>query len=164
MAPSIGRSRVARSAGDGPHDPARRWHEAVDHTADVGLRAAAPDVDGLFEEAASALAEVSADVVGADPLHSEIVDIMAVDLEGLLFRWLNELIGLAEVRGEALVRTEVSSVERGPAGWAARGRAWFAPFDATGVRPRLQVKAVTLHRLRVARGRDGWTLEAYLDI
>lgn len=164
MDPSIGHDRAAPHAKVGPHDRARRWHKAVDHTADVGLRAAAPDGAALFEEAAAALAELSSDVGGADVLHSEAIEIVADDLEQLLFQWLNELIGLAEVRGEALIRTQVSSVASGRVGWAARGRAWFAPFDATRVRPRLQVKAVTLHRLRVSQGPEGWVLEAYLDI
>jgi SHS2 domain-containing protein len=161
---TIGHHRSVPDAKVGPGDRARRWHEAVDHTADVGLRAAAPDGEALFEEAAAALAELSADVGGADALHLEVIEIMTGDLEQLMFRWLNELIGLAEVRGEALVRTEVSRVERGRMGWVVRGRAWFAPFDATGVRPRVQVKAVTLHRLRVTQAPKGWALEAYLDI
>lgn len=163
MDPRTGHTR-APDAKVGADDRARRWHEAVDHTADVGLRAAAGDGEGLLEEAAAALAELSGDVGRTDELRSEDVEIEAEDLEQLVFRWLNELIGLAEVRGEALARTEVSSLTHSRAGWVVRGRAWFAPFDAIDVRPRVQVKAVTLHRLRVTRGTDGWALEAYLDV
>ena len=42
--------------------PSPRRHEIVGHTADIGLTATAPDLPSLFEEAALALAEVSADV------------------------------------------------------------------------------------------------------
>lgn len=146
------------------HRQLSRWHRAVDHTADVGLRAAAGTGEALFEEAAAALAELSSDVGRTAELRSEVLEIEADDLEQLVFRWLNELIGLAEVRGEALARTTVSRLRQGRAGWVVRGRAWFAPFDANQVRPRLQVKAVTLHRLRVTRGPEGWGLEAYLDV
>jgi SHS2 domain-containing protein len=163
MEPRVGHTR-APDANVGVDDRARRWHEAVDHTADVGLRAAAGDGESLLEEAAAALAELSSDVGRTDDLQSEVIEIQAEDLEQLVFRWLNELVGLAEVRGQALARTEVSSLKHSRAGWVVRGRAWFAPFDAIDVRPRVQVKAVTLHRLRVTRGTDGWALEAYLDV
>jgi SHS2 domain-containing protein len=143
--------------------PAARWHGTVSHTADIGLQATAGDGEGLLEEAAAALAELCSDVGATDALQAQELEIEAEDLVQLVFRWLNELIGLAEVRGEALARTRVSKVGRTPDGWLARGRAWFAPFDAN-VRPRLQVKAATLHRLRVTSGGQGWTLEAYLDV
>jgi SHS2 domain-containing protein len=155
-----------RTLGDRarPHGQSVRWHRAVDHTADVGLRAAAGTGEGLLEEAAAALVELSSDVGRTRELRSEAIEIEADDLEQLVFRWLNELIGLAEVRGEALARTTVSSLRRGRPGWVVRGQAWFAPFDAKEVRPRLQVKAVTLYRLCVTHGPDGWALEAYLDV
>ncbi len=47
---------MSRVAGPG------RAHAIVEHTADGGLRASAPDLPGLFEEAALALAEIAADV------------------------------------------------------------------------------------------------------
>jgi SHS2 domain-containing protein len=141
----------------------RRWHGTVGHTADVGLRATAGDGEGLLEEAAAALAELGSDVGVTHVLQAQKIEIEAADLVQLVFRWLNELIGLAEVRGEALARTRVSKVAQTPDGWVVRGRAWFAPFDAN-VRPRLQVKAATLHRLSVTSGERGWALEAYLDV
>lgn len=152
MDPGLGHT-PAPDATVGAGHQARRWHAAVDHTADVGLRAAAV-----------ALAEVSADIDRTHEVRSEDVEIEARDLEQLVFRWLNDLIGLADVRGEALARTEVLSLEQNPAGWAVRGRAWFAPFHAIDIRPRVQVKAVTMHGLRVTRDPEGWSLEAYLDV
>ncbi|MGZ6372803.1 MAG: archease [Candidatus Limnocylindria bacterium] len=146
------------------HRPFPGWHRAIAHTADVGLRAAAGTGERLLEEAAAALAELSNDVGPTQGLRSQGVEIEADDLEQLVFHWLNELIGLAEIRGEALVRTAVTSLHQGRAGWVVRSRAWFAPFDGMKVRPRLQVKAVTMHRLCVTRGPDGWALEAYLDV
>ena len=140
-----------------------QWHRALEHTADVGFRAAAPEVPALFEQAAGALAELGADIRGAGQLTPEPVELVAEDLPALMFRWLNELLGLAEVRGEALVRAEASSVDLVGSEWVVRGRAWFAPFDEI-VRPRLQVKAATLHRLRVVPAAGGWRAEAYFDI
>jgi SHS2 domain-containing protein len=150
---------------DGRRRGARqRWHRALAHTADVGFRAVAPDAAGVFEEAAAALAELGADVHTAQRLEPQPVEISAEDLTELMFCWLNELIGLAEIRGEALVRADASCVEAVGADWVVRGQAWFAPFDGTDVCPRLQVKAATLHRLRVLPTAEGWCAEAYFDI
>jgi len=156
--------------------PSPRRHEIVGHTADMGLTAAAPDLPSLFEEAALALAEASADLDAraVEPSDREVEAGEAIELEtddhvALAYAWLNELIGLAQARGRALARTEVARVERTPdgAGWRLLGRAWFVPFaegEGPGARARLDVKSATYHRLAVRRGRGGWRLTAYLDV
>ena len=150
-----------------------RRHELVGHTADVGLRAGAPDLDGVFEEAALALAEAAADVDapasgrdGGDE-SAERVELEADDLAGLAYAWLNELIGLAQSRGQALAGTTVEAVEETDPGWRLSARARFTPYaegGATGARARLDIKSATFHRLEVRSTRDGWHLVAYLDV
>src|SRR3972149_1307268 len=106
----------------------------------VGIRPHAPDLAGLFEEAAMAVAEIGADALPDGPaatiggpsnagLH---IDLEAADLPGLAFAWLNELVGLADIHGP-LARTEVVAVEALSAGgWRFRGR---APFGGGGPVP-----------------------------
>lgn len=131
------------------------------------------------------LAELGADLdepaPGAAPLDSRggpltrrvtlvVGPLSAHDLDALAFAWLNELLGLAEARGLALVGTHVSRIERvaagegGELGWVLDGTAALAPYGPEGVRPRRHVKAVTFHRLSVAREAPGWTLTAYADL
>jgi len=140
------------------------------------MEAWAPDLEQLFEEAASALAEVSADYPDAAPParadRPARVTVAADDLEGLAFAWLNELIGLADSRHAALVRTSVARVqESGPGAdaawgstWRLAGRAWLSPFGPGAARARRGVKSATFHRLAVARTPAGWRLRAYLDV
>jgi SHS2 domain-containing protein len=141
-----------------------RWHEIVAHTADVGMRGAADDPSALLDEAAVALAEISATIVG-EPASGAAVPVEARggDVAALVYDWLNVLIAVAEERGEALVGTDCHA-EPVPDGWRARGRAWFAPYDGVAVRPRLQVKAATFHGLRVDEEDGRWRLQAYLDV
>lgn len=155
---------TVRARDDHAHHQPRRAHAVLRHTADVGLRATALDCKALFEEAAAGLAELSADVIGSVPRQPLAIEVGADDLEQLAFGWLNEIIGVADDRGEALVDCEVVKLEAHENGYMLRGRAWFAPFDGHLVRPRMQVKAATMHRLRVARTKHGWELEAYLDV
>ena len=150
----------------------RRRHELVGHTADIGLRATAADLPALFEEAGLALAEASADVPagsgGGAETHglAEVVDLEADDLVGLAFGWLNELIGLAQARGEAVSRTRVSALDETATGWRLRARAVFEPYtdDGGAARARLDVKSATFHRLEVGPADGGWALTAYLDV
>ena len=149
--------------------PAGRGHRPLPHTADVGLEAWAADLPGLFEEAAVALGELSADIAPGVPLHDpEPIELDAGDPAGLAFTWLNELIGLADRSGEALLRTEVERVDAhesgGRSAWRMRGCAWFVPLDGKLVRRRSDVKSATYHRLAVRRAGEGWILTAYLDV
>ena len=151
---------------------AGRGHEPLAHTADAGLRARAHDLPTLFEEAAAALGELAADV---DPgaLADEVqVELVAGDLAGLAFAWLNELIGLADARAAAVAGARVEMLPVGPEGPADGGetqvrlRATVALVPSgRGARPRLDVKSATFHRLAVERASGGgWTLTAFLDV
>jgi SHS2 domain-containing protein len=139
-----------------------RAHEAIPHTADVGIRAVGPDLPGLFEEAALAVAEVAADTGSAltdRRTTVEPIDLDGADLPALAFAWLNELIGLADLHGPLLtaeVRTVESAAE---VGWRLRGRATFGSGT-----PRLDIKSATYHRLAVEPVDGGWQLVAYLDV
>jgi SHS2 domain-containing protein len=141
-----------------------RWHAALAHTADVGVRAMAPDPGGLLEEAAAALSELSAEVGRATEVRSQPVEARGADLTALTYAWLNDLVGLAEVLGEALVGAQVHRVETNAGGWIARGVATFAAYDGAWVRAKVQVKAATFHRLNVTREPEGWAIEAYFDV
>jgi len=150
-------------------------HEILSHTADVGLRVEAPDLVALFDEAAAALAELAADVpAGAPELPPERVELEAADLAGLAYEWLNELIGLADVRRAALVGGRVERLEQLPPPgdpgdegswtWRLEGTVRLARFEGGAVRPRVGVKSATYHGLRVEPSGAGWTMTAYLDV
>ncbi len=141
-----------------------RSHAFLPHTADAGLVARAATLAELFEEGALALAELAADTAGAAGAPVPVGPLAADDLAGLAFAWLNELIGIAESEGRALVRAQVERVEGTADGWTIVGSAFLAPYDAPSVRARRQVKAVSFHRLGVEEGPDGYALTAYVDL
>lgn len=174
-------STASRSRPSSSPTRGRRSHEALPHTADAGLRARAPDLAALFEEAAAALAELAADVAPDARRTSEArIELRAADLVGLAFAWLNELIGLSDAGRGPLAATAVEriaaigsaepapttgSAAPGPAGgWSLIGRAWFARADGDRVRPRVGVKSATFHGLSVEESPAGWSLVAYLDV
>ena len=132
-------------------------YEILEHTADVGLRAWGPSLEGCFSQATWGLAEI----IGiAAPGRGERVsiEVTAADPGGLLVDWLNEVLYLHDSRDALLTGVEVDSVEpelaRGTVTLAARDR----PVEGT------QVKAVTYHRLSVVRAGDRFVAEVYLDV
>ncbi|MGA2512811.1 MAG: archease [Candidatus Limnocylindrales bacterium] len=146
-----------------------RGHEILPHTADVGLVARAGDLAGLFEEAAAAFSELTADITENVPSGgsaTESVTLCAHDLTGLAFSWLNELVTAGELRRSAVTGAGVESVDVAAEGAGARLVATIrlAPFDGVAVMRRTSVKSATFYRLSVRRSESGWRMTAYLDV
>ena len=135
-------------------------YEFFDHTADLGLRVLAPDLDGLFQQAAEGLFAV---IVEPD-LPTASAERLEFSVEGqrldhLLVDWLSELLYVFESRRLLLAGFEVRV---DPLGLKASARA--QPLDVTRHRLLHEVKAVTYHGLRVEQTEDGWLAELILDI
>lgn len=152
-----------------------RGHRILPHTADAGIAAEGPTLEALFEEAAAAIAELSADVEQAEPPEAaetgrgpgrhvrRSVELSAPDLVGLAFAWLNECIGLVDVVG-AIVGCRVFAVDVRSGEARLRASVDLVPFDGIRVRRRADVKSATYHGLAVEPAAGGWRLTAYLDL
>lgn len=150
--------------------PSRRGHAPVPHTADAGFTAAAPDLPALFQEAATALTEIAADVA-TGVVASAWLDIAleARDVSELAYEWLNELITLGDIHHAAIVATRLLAVDPpdpayAPGRWRLCGRVGLRSYSEGGVRPLRQLKSATYHGLVVDHRAGGWTLQAYVDL
>jgi SHS2 domain-containing protein len=135
-------------------------HETFDHTADLGLRVTAPDLDTLFAEAAQAL--IAAVVVNPEavrPLRLWEVNLPADEPVYLLFDWLKELLFRFDTEHELLSKFEVRVSAAG-----LRGKAWGEPYDPGRHELDHEVKAITYHNLRLEQTADGWLAEVIVDI
>jgi SHS2 domain-containing protein len=135
----------------------QRGHEPIEHTADVGLRIWAPDLDALFAEAAVALIDVMGTARGPAE-RREHVELEAPDLEALFVDWLSEVLFLFDAR-EFVTRSARPSVARDP--WRVT-----ATLDGGG---ELQqhgpaVKAVTYHGMDITESPTGYEARVYLDV
>src|SRR5262245_52620931 len=100
-------------------------YETFEHTADLGLRIRAPDLDALFAEAAEALfAAVVEDLGAVRPAQRLDVHLAGPDKDYLLFDWLKELLYHWDAEHLLLGRFEVHVT---PAGLT--GTAWGEPLD-----------------------------------
>lgn len=149
----------------------RRGHSPIADTADIGIEAYGSDLTELFEEAAAAYADLTADVgdavAGADAGRmQEHVTLGAHDLPSLAFAWLNELVALGDLRRAAVTGGRVHRVDVASTGPGARldGTVWLAAFDDVRVRRRAAVKSATYYRLAVRHDGDRWRMTAHLDV
>jgi SHS2 domain-containing protein len=134
--------------------------ETFDHTADLGLRIRAPDLDTLFEEAARALfATIVEDLNSVQPRHQAKVQLTDEKLDYLLFDWLKELLYRFDSEQMAFGRFEVKVSSTG-----ISGTAWGEPLDSARHTLLHEVKAITYHGLRVEQTADGWLAEVIVDI
>src|SRR6267378_804706 len=122
-------------------------HETFDHTADLGLRVRAPDLDTLFAEAAEALSAVL--VEERDTVRATMrveVYLTGTDRELLLFDWLKELLYHFDSEHLLFGKFEVKLD-----GGSLTATAWGEPLDRNRHVLEHEVKAITYHGLSVVQ-------------
>jgi SHS2 domain-containing protein len=135
-------------------------YEIFPHTADVGLRVMAPDLNALFAEAGEGLFSlIVSNLRDVQPRKCVEFDIEGHDLAYLLADWLNELLFTFESQRLLFAKFET---EVGPSGLKAA--AYGETVDESRHILDHEVKAVTYHGLRVERMHDDWIAEVILDI
>jgi SHS2 domain-containing protein len=136
--------------------------ETFEHTADLGLRIVASDLEDLFRTAGEGLFDVIvANRSDIRVVESEPISLTADSTEDLLVAWLNELIYRCETRHRLYARFDVSLDE---AGRSLTGTIGGEPIDRGRHVLDHEVKAATHHGLRVERDDGGWVAEVILDI
>lgn len=135
-------------------------HELFEHTADLGLRATAPDLNALFAEmGACLLCSMVEDPASVRPVQELWIDLEGADREYLLFDWLNRLLTHFEADRWLFGKFDVRVKEDG-----LFGVAWGEPYDPARHVLAHEVKAITYHELKVVRDGDRWLAEAIVDI
>ena len=135
-------------------------YEFFEHTADLGLRIRAADLDALFTEAARALfAAVLDNPDAVRPLQRLDVRLTGTDREYLLFDWLKELLYRFDAEHLVFGRFEAHVVADG-----LTGSAWGEGLDPARHELAHEVKAITYHGLWVGQEADGWLAEVIVDI
>jgi len=135
-------------------------YELFEHTADLGLRVIAADLDTLFAEAALAMfSMIVEDVSTIEPKLEVAVEIAGDDREYLLFDWLRELLRRHDqdrvLFGKFAVRFTAAGLS---------GRAWGEPIDPARHVLTHEVKAITYHELKIVPHDDGLMAEVIVDI
>jgi SHS2 domain-containing protein len=133
-------------------------------SADVAFCAAAPALEGMFLSAADATTQVMVEgLETVRPLVEKDVALEAEELDILLVRFLGELVFFKDAENLLLRARDIEIRSRG-SGYELRSRLAGEPIAPARHRLKVDIKAVTLHRLRVEHTAEGWECRVVLDI
>ena len=127
----------------------------LEHTADWELEVWAPNIAGLFEQAARGMYELSGARLAEDERLERELEVYGPDREGLLVAFLTELLYLEEVEGLGFDHFEIS-IEKN----TLRAHLEGARFEALSK----EIKAITYHNLNVRESSDGFIARIVFDI
>ena len=168
--------------------------EVFEHTADVGLRVRAADLNELFAEAGRGyFSLVAANLDSVRPVQEVAFEIAGNRLDDLLFDWLAELLYTFDTKHLLFCQFDVKTTDTGllgpalpttggqPAGARTHGHsrpncrelaapasikavARGEPVDPERHELDMEIKAITYHGLKVERDGDGWLAEVIVDL
>jgi SHS2 domain-containing protein len=136
------------------HAPPAGFRE-IAHTADWELEVWAPDLPGLFEQAARGMYSLMGVRLLSAPRQSRALEIDAIDGESLLVRFLEELLYIQGLDGLAFDAFQI-----GISKWKLLARMEGAPMETLAK----EIKAVTYHRLEIQSGKNQFEVSIVFDV
>jgi len=132
--------------------------------ADVAFEAQGKTLEELFKEAALAVTNTMVeDVRTIEQKTSKSIEIIAENVEMLLFHFLQELIFYKDA--ELLLFSKFDlAIEQEDSAWHLRGKAYGEEISADKHRLLVDVKAVSLHNFKVEKKGEGWRAVVIIDV
>lgn len=135
-------------------------YRTIRHTADKGIIAWGRTLEELFENSAYGTFSLIADISRIAPEETKEIKINEQrEIDLLLVDWLSELIYIFDVEKFLFTRFHVRSLEGGVDALCGgirirEGIPWRGAY----------IKAVTYHKLRVEKTKDGYRARIFFDV
>lgn len=145
---------------------ANERYALIEHTADLAFVAYGKDLGKLFENAAFALFDVFTDLSRVEECIEKAINIrvntgdVETNTVQLLVKWLNELLYLNEVEDLLFKRFKVEGIDAGE----LKARAYGERFNPDRHVILTPLKAVTYHRIEVAKEAARWHARVVVDL
>ena len=135
-------------------------YEVIEHTADIGIRVKAGELNLLFKEAALAMFDIIAEAQTPKSTTQRQINLKqeAGNLEELLVFWLNELLSLSATKELIFFDFKINRLENNLLEATAFGR------DVKDYRVNVEIKAATYHGLKVWQDGSIWKAEVIFDV
>lgn len=142
-----------------------RGFRQLEHSGDAYMEAWGRTLEEAFESAALALFDVMADTASIRPIAEDRFEVEGRDLEELLYGWLEALLVKFDSDRRLYSEFEVRITPSGrDGGYRLLGRALGEDYDPARHGPKMEVKAVTYHRMEVAQTPRGAVVRFLLDL
>jgi len=141
----------------------------LEHTADIYIVAYGSDLLTLYENAGLALFESMTNTADLEKKMKKEIVSEGFDLESLLYKWLEDLLmlyysenimcGEVKVHELSIKRSDESEIL-----YMIKGECIGDIFDPEKYEPKVEIKAVTYHMMRILKDEEGWRAYFVLDI
>jgi len=138
--------------------------EHLEHTADVLIVAYGGSLEELFENAARGVFEVITDTSRVEPRVERSVESRGMDLEQLLYKWIEDLLYIHETEGLVLGYFKVHSIRRVGEDYVLKATVRGEKFDESRHEYRTMVKAMTYAQMSIKKINDAWKASFVVDI
>ena len=138
-------------------------HQFLDHTADVFFVAKAPTLPELFRECAIAVEETMVEVSQVRPKVKTKILGESEKIELLLFDFLDELLFFKDYKQLLFSKFEIDITQKNGK-YSLHCIAHGEKLDIVRHKPKVDVKAITMHEFKVEQVKDGWKAKVLVDI
>lgn len=139
-------------------------YEILDISGDVGIRAYGKDYREVLVSAATGMYSLITDIDKVVERNSLSISVQADTLEGLIVRYLNELIFNFDTYGFVGRRIEIDTFEEKPENFIVSTTIYGEEFDPERHERRLLLKAATYHNINFQKVGDRYQIEVVFDI
>lgn len=138
-------------------------YEYLDHTADAKFLAYGKTLEEAFENAALAMFNVMINTNTISNTQLQDIDLVAEDIDGLLFDWLSEFLFLMDAENLIFGDFKVHAIEQKGGKFYLSATVYGELIDLSRHVFDTEVKAATYNDMQVKNLADGWVLQATVD-
>jgi len=131
---------------------------------DAYITASGATIEEAFENAAVGLFDTMTEVEGIRQEIKDEVEVQGHDEYELLYNWIETLLVRFDVNGRVYSKFRVQTLERKNGQLFMRAEAQGEGFDPSRHRRKVEVKAITYHRMEIEKGPSGVRVKYILDL
>ena len=139
-------------------------YQFLPHTTDAYIQASGSTLERAFEYAAVALVDTMCNVESVSAKVTETVEVDGEDEVILLNRWLEAVLLKFELERKVFSQFTVQPIQRRPAGFHLSARISGEMYDGKKHGAKVEVKAVTFHKMEIEREGPVTTLRFIVDL
>jgi SHS2 domain-containing protein len=139
-------------------------YETLPHTTDAYLQATGANFEEALGYAAMALFDTMCDVNSISPNQVDNLKVTGADEVSLLYNWLESLLLQFELQRRVYSKFNVTITRKTPNELEVNAKVYGEPYDRRKHGAKVEVKAVTYHKMEVTREDSMTVLRFILDL
>jgi SHS2 domain-containing protein len=136
----------------------------LEHVSDALIEAYGRSLEEAFEQAALAMFQTMVETDSVSGIFHEDVDLRAEDELALLYSWLEHLLVRSEVNRRVYSKFKVFPIKQTPSGLELRAEIEGDSLNLEAHSPKVEVKAVTYHQMKIWKEGDLTFVRFLLDL